>query len=38
LGKGLNVQNYQLVHPEVQQVFPDLVRWGDRFLCVCRSK
>ena len=26
LGKGLNVQNYQLVHPEVQQVFPDLVQ------------
>ncbi|NEQ27106.1 MAG: alanine dehydrogenase [Microcoleus sp. SIO2G3] len=26
LAKGLNVQNYQLVHPEVQQVFPDLVR------------
>jgi alanine dehydrogenase len=25
LGKGLNVQNYKLVHPAVQQVFPDLV-------------
>lgn len=25
LGKGLNIQNYQLVHPAVQQVFPDLV-------------
>jgi alanine dehydrogenase len=26
LAKGLNVQNYQLVHPAVQQVFPDLVK------------
>ncbi len=26
LGKGLNVENHQLVHPAVQQVFPDLVR------------
>lgn len=26
LGKGLNVHNHQLVHPAVQQVFPDLVR------------
>lgn len=25
LGKGLNVQNHQLVHPAVQEVFPDLV-------------
>lgn len=25
LGKGLNVQNHRLVHPAVQQVFPDLV-------------
>jgi alanine dehydrogenase len=25
LGKGLNVHNHQLVHPAVQQVFPDLV-------------
>ena len=25
LGKGLNIQNHQLVHPAVQQVFPDLV-------------
>lgn len=24
LGKGLNVQNHELVHPAVQQVFPDL--------------
>ncbi len=26
LGRGLNVQNHQIVHPAVQQVFPDLVR------------
>lgn len=26
LGKGLNIQNHQLVHPAVQQVFPDLVQ------------
>lgn len=25
LGKGLNVQNHQIVHPAVQEVFPDLV-------------
>jgi alanine dehydrogenase len=25
LGKGLNVQNHQLVHPAVQEVFPDLL-------------
>jgi alanine dehydrogenase len=25
LAKGLNVQNHRLVHPAVQQVFPDLV-------------
>lgn len=25
LGKGLNVQNHQIVHPAVQSVFPDLV-------------
>ncbi|AFZ28038.1 L-alanine dehydrogenase [Cylindrospermum stagnale PCC 7417] len=25
LGKGLNVQNHRLVHPAVQEVFPDLV-------------
>lgn len=25
LGKGLNVANHQLVHPAVQQVFPDLI-------------
>ncbi|WP_353933017.1 alanine dehydrogenase [Okeanomitos corallinicola TIOX110] len=25
LGKGLNVQNHKLVHPAVQEVFPDLV-------------
>ena len=24
LAKGLNVQNYQLIHPAVQEVFPDL--------------
>jgi alanine dehydrogenase len=26
LAKGLNVQNHQLVHPGVQEVFPDLVK------------
>lgn len=26
LGKGLNIQNHRLVHPAVQQVFPDLVQ------------
>ncbi len=26
LAKGLNVQNHHLVHPAVQEVFPDLVR------------
>ncbi len=26
LAKGLNVQNHHLIHPAVQQVFPDLVR------------
>jgi len=25
LAKGLNVQNHRLVHPAVQEVFPDLV-------------
>lgn len=25
LGKGLNVKNHCLVHPAVQEVFPDLV-------------
>ncbi|NEP13403.1 MAG: alanine dehydrogenase [Symploca sp. SIO2C1] len=25
LAKGLNVQNYQLIHPAVQEVFPDLI-------------
>jgi len=24
LAKGLNVQNYRLVHPAVREVFPDL--------------
>jgi alanine dehydrogenase len=24
LGKGLNVKNHHLVHPAVQEVFPDL--------------
>ena len=26
LGKGLNVQNHQLVHPAVREVFPDLAK------------
>lgn len=26
LGKGLNIHNHELVHPAVQQVFPDLVK------------
>jgi alanine dehydrogenase len=25
LGKGLNIQNHRIVHPAVQEVFPDLV-------------
>jgi alanine dehydrogenase len=25
LAKGLNIKNHQLLHPAVQEVFPDLV-------------